>query len=281
MIRKSAHRFARRGFTLIEVMVVVGIILILLAILVPGIGAFRVHAAKVTTTSNLNIIRSGITQYYGDFNMYPPSSPLVPGTATLAFPVVAPSPGILAGHGDQMLAEALMGYLPGSADGAGTDFGDGEFGFRTKKVVNALMGRGEIKGPYASPDAKMYDGTNHCFVDGFNPPPPPQSEVHGILYYCSTRATPDPTLPHVTNIFGTGAANTYYFNSADCSAVSIKTTSTTSTADPSAAKPGFFASIGATSNTVFADVVGANSFLLISAGPDGVYFTKDDIVLSK
>jgi hypothetical protein len=192
--------------------------------------------------------------------MYPPSSP-----------------GTLGNRGSAMLAEALIGYLPGSQDGAGPDLGDGAYGFRTKKV-NAAMGgaSGRVYGPYANTDPKVFNGT--AFVDPWG---------HEILYYRSTKAQSSTTMNLVTSIFGTAASDdlaTCFFLVSDNQTVTgVPTGAPSPTAMPPTLAV-FFNNLGGsttTANKVAGPVTGSTSYILISAGPDETYFTADDIVMSK
>jgi prepilin-type N-terminal cleavage/methylation domain-containing protein/prepilin-type processing-associated H-X9-DG protein len=63
---------SRRGFTLIEMLVVIGIIALLLSILAPPLSAARHHAKTVVCAANLRQITSGLTTYALDNRNYPP-----------------------------------------------------------------------------------------------------------------------------------------------------------------------------------------------------------------
>jgi prepilin-type N-terminal cleavage/methylation domain-containing protein len=61
----------RAGFTLIEMLVVVSIIVILIGILVPVIGKVRQQAMATDTNARIQSLATAIQAYYGDFHAYP------------------------------------------------------------------------------------------------------------------------------------------------------------------------------------------------------------------
>ncbi|MCK5706369.1 MAG: prepilin-type N-terminal cleavage/methylation domain-containing protein [Candidatus Aureabacteria bacterium] len=60
-----------KGFTLIEILIVMTIIAILATILIPSIGGFDSQAKITTTTSNLNILRTQISIFRAKTGRYP------------------------------------------------------------------------------------------------------------------------------------------------------------------------------------------------------------------
>jgi prepilin-type N-terminal cleavage/methylation domain-containing protein len=284
----SSRRPARapRGFTLIEVLVVVGIILILIAIIIPAIGHFKTTAKRTAVTQQLAALGMALENYHNDFEVYPASNTL-DATGTTA--VDSYGSGIIKhGRGAAMLAEALTGYLPAAYDGAGTGITNGTdptFGFRTKGTGTAALGK--IYGPYADTSPKVLISNNPT---GSTPTPTlPDSDrsfidAYGneILYYRSTRAANEVTgLPAVTTVFGSGVTNDYYFRDDDNS---FKPDLVTSRTSPAVAGAAFFKALGATSNNIAgssANVTGAHSYLLMTAGPDGTAYNSDDLLYSR
>jgi prepilin-type N-terminal cleavage/methylation domain-containing protein len=64
-----------RGFTLVELMVVIGIMGMLVMLLVPVVASARMIAAKAATTNTIRQISGGLEAYKVDFGEYPPSRP--------------------------------------------------------------------------------------------------------------------------------------------------------------------------------------------------------------
>ena len=66
-MKKVGHR----GFTLVELMIVVAIIGILAAIAIPQFSAYRTRAFNTAADSDLRNVRTSLEAYYADNQGYP------------------------------------------------------------------------------------------------------------------------------------------------------------------------------------------------------------------
>jgi len=130
------HDRLRHGFTLVELLVVIGIIALLLGILLPVINAVRKSAYVADSRNQLRGIANGIDRYYNDFTAYPGvfsnadvgvlSIPLYPGTKA--------TPGSTTGNDTLTSSENLFISLCGGANVGGYyagEAGKGSMGFNS------------------------------------------------------------------------------------------------------------------------------------------------------
>ena len=90
MNRSRRMRTARprlmRGFTLVELLVVIGIIALLIAILMPALSAAKRRASGIACAANLRTILQGMHLYASQYNNAIPGSPLTTGAHLLRSP---------------------------------------------------------------------------------------------------------------------------------------------------------------------------------------------------
>ncbi len=71
MKRSTSRSRQRRGFTLLELLVVVGIIAVLLAMLVPAVQKLREVASRTQCVNNLRQIGMAMTNHFGAHQSFP------------------------------------------------------------------------------------------------------------------------------------------------------------------------------------------------------------------
>jgi prepilin-type N-terminal cleavage/methylation domain-containing protein len=135
-INLGTSRRARGGFTLVELLVVIGIIVLLFSIATPIVITARRNAARVRMQADLNTIATGLEQYKKDFRDYPRPviDPANPATARQA-----------------VLAWALVGPWQAAPDGTNPGDGADGNGFRLQWDNTNKTG-GRVWGPYVPPD---------------------------------------------------------------------------------------------------------------------------------
>lgn len=71
--QRSSRRIGAftRAFTLVELLVVIGIIAILISILIPAVGAVRKQARVAQTQQLISRLQNSVERYFQDFNAYP------------------------------------------------------------------------------------------------------------------------------------------------------------------------------------------------------------------
>lgn len=109
---------ASAGFTLIELLVVISIISLLIALLLPALGAARNSARRVQCTSQLRTIGQLLGMYTADHKGYAPDYSVVRSGNGWARLPIANGNRSSTGYASKL---AYLGYLPmGSWDGTGT-----------------------------------------------------------------------------------------------------------------------------------------------------------------
>jgi len=88
MTCKPGRRKLLVGFTLVELLVVVGIIALLVAMLLPALAKARLSALRIACMSNMRQTVMALTFYANDFREYPYNAP--PGQGTVLQPGIPP-----------------------------------------------------------------------------------------------------------------------------------------------------------------------------------------------
>lgn len=158
----------RRGFTTVELLVVIGVIGLLLGIMIPAVILIQGRMIRSRMTADLRAVAQALEHYHSDhektFSQFGNEGyPFFDGQA------IAPS-GIV---GSQLLCLALLAPRSEAEDGY-----DG-LGFRTSTLVGADGKRqGTVYGPYLSADKFAYNPSTYELLDSRGQP---------ILYYAARK----------------------------------------------------------------------------------------------
>lgn len=255
MTSSSRRNCPHRGFTLVELLVVIGIIVLLISILLPMVNRVYRESVRTAMAADLQVIGEALDAYRHDFGDYPRPSSQADGAEILCWALVAPGP----------------------ATGPGSDGHDGP-GF-------TLRGPGDVKGPYLPADRfrigtfKATDGTV-VTPNVFNDTQDVLADRYGrpILYYAANNGVSPNTAFVGTYTVGKFPA-TAVFNYNDNSRYTVKNGTSPF---PSQLTPhmmewrlGNTSRSGAIANGETPVTTGP--YLLWSAGPDSTFGTDDDV----
>ena len=266
------------GFTLIEILVVLSIIVLLIAILVPAAILAERYAYSSATEGDLAAIGQALSVYHSDFNMYPDSD--LCASATNLYYSTAPNKGIPSGHADDYLAECLLGYLPGVADGypasgpayAGTGTGSAfpnTAGFTMQPYK-------KVYGPYMPTNAQNItpDTTGNYYFSGDFPPT--AGTPQPILYFSATAS------PSSDYVFGAAPGQGIFCSADDPGGAPSGLVPLTTGTPPIPNQASLFLKlIGDKTGTNLATggtITGRNSYLLVAPGPSQLEFAGDSLV---
>jgi type IV pilus assembly protein PilA len=71
MLTKIRRKLNKKGFTLIELMIVIAIIGILAAIAIPQFASYRQKSYNSASQSDLRNVKTNLEAYYADYQEYP------------------------------------------------------------------------------------------------------------------------------------------------------------------------------------------------------------------
>ena len=155
-----------RAFTLVELLIVIGIIAILIGILIPVIGAVRKAAYVADTRNSVQLIGNAIDRYHTDYSAYPGvfSNAQITAGTTLAVKSGAAAVGNRLLTQSENLVLALLGGL--EAGGTSVQLNDVGKGAitqgltpkRTASYAEATAGAVSINGSALDPGAVFGNG---------------------------------------------------------------------------------------------------------------------------
>jgi type II secretory pathway pseudopilin PulG len=296
MNRRRPRR--RAAFTMIELLVVIGIIVVLIGLLVPVISKVKTTAATANVTNQMHRISAAIGNYYNDFQAYP---------GVLANRDFTPSVSLSAKLGNtsnefpsfanytqsEDLVMALRGGFRFDNNGK-LDLHSAEMGLGPMSFNAAIAPR---KHPYIDPVPAEYPP-----LELKTPPPlrsinywanPPQSELPALAYVMDSEApefmdlysSPRPILYLRAN--PTATPGNIVYNSKSVSKFDPSYSYDFGTIRPYLNGTTDFAGKDANDAKVQAYFTApggnaarnAGTYLLLDAGPDRIFGTDDDIIV--
>jgi prepilin-type N-terminal cleavage/methylation domain-containing protein len=290
-------RGSRRGggFTLVELLVVIGIIAVLVSILLPVVSSIRKSAQTAATQSRMTQIASAIHAYYMDFNAYPgavPNSAWTPSVDPAAYPADLTST-------EDLIMALLGGWKIGTGTPAPLVFDPAQLGqgtilfnpLRLNERKNAYMAfRQEELSPTGATPTKLSNEPAFSYVKDSTIPEliDAYPDYRPLLYL---RARPGAANGNVNKIVVekyTSANADAHYNLGSVQGylrtTTPKDTLTTNTGDTTnwpKTKDYFTNTMTGTaaSGTGGVTAKNAGTYMLISAGPDRLFGTSDDIVV--
>lgn len=246
------HKSSRGGFTLVELLVVIGIIVLLISILLPMVNRAYRESIRASMAADLQVISEALEAYRHDFGDYPRPSGQADGAVILCWALVAPGPQPQDGH-------------------QGPGF--------------TIRGPGDVKGPYLPADRfriGKQDGNGivstdsnpsdyvDVLADRYNRP---------ILYFVANNSVS----PNIANGFvskygiGTLPAQSV-FNYNDNAAYARRNTNNDKlTLNIMLFRLGDTNQNGMIDGALGETAVTTGPYILWSAGPDGFFGTDDDV----
>lgn len=304
-----------KAFTLIELLIVIGIIVLLIGILIPMVSRVRISVQTVSTRQMISRLEAGINAYYSDFGAYPgafANSQVIPFSAATSINGQTPVPANVTSTENLYLS--LAGGLgitatTASPPAVATFIYTAALGQNLNGPGNLNPGNVKRFGPYISLTANE---TSYPLASNAAQ----QNNTQGQWNVASGTLTGDTIVPEILDKYarpspilymranrgaasevstGTVYDGTYQYQTATITQTYADQVATTNFTYPSAwptngsafnisfpvsgaLTAGMSSYIGnsAVSNTT-AIPANKDGYILISAGPDGKYGTGDDI----
>ncbi len=253
-----------RAFTLIEMLVVISILTLLVTILVPSLSAAKMHARVAKTKTLLHALNTGLEMFHQDKNVggdYPPST----WDTTTAGDPNDTDDGSYIAYGAETILWAMMGADELGTPGFQTPLHAGPGGFYEVNATGPLHQR---SGPFFTPSQTAVDtieittsGNEHAakvLIDPFHFP---------VLYYKAdtSKTRSDPNAIYIRD-------HNLGFIEGDPLEVDKSSSDGALSFDDAFQRYVWNPRIEAVYRPH-----NSESFLLICAGPDGIYGTRDDI----
>jgi type II secretion system protein G len=142
MLEERPPNVAERGFTLVELMVVVAIIALIASIVIPNYVHSRAQAAVAQSEANMKQIATALELFHTDFLQYPAGAGATVGPALFVPPAGGNAGGAIAGGGNN-----YMNATPTNAVA------------RKPYLYTLVAGTGPTTQSYTIDDAGPYDPT--------------------------------------------------------------------------------------------------------------------------
>ena len=284
-IQSQSHR---RGFTLVELLVAIGIIMVLIGILLPALGKVSTKAKATATTATMNEFAKACDVFYTQFGYYPGIVPEAMLAATVNPPISGTENALL-----HLMGGAIRNDDPTYAASAGTELTFGTAGTtgtgQVKIKINAIdIGKGpRIEGkqyePFFTPkDAQLKIAVGQVgqtsalpdLLDAWGQPIGYIRSARPTGLLTRTLATDNPQFfiePRLPYFNSTGLGDL----AIDQTANSVFSTGTTANKNEYLAqliRHPAMGSFGALSDAKAGTPRG--KYFLFSAGSDGIYFAK-------